>query len=274
MIVSRLIGLPPDEIHLWLASDHVDRERAIEYRLLLNSDERRQEQRFHFEKDRNRYLVTRALVRTVLSRYQSIDPNAWVFSTNAFGRPEIDAESEGAADLCFNISHTAGLVVVGIARGRALGVDVENIFVRDNPLEVAGQVFAAAELAELGRLPRERRLDRFFQYWTFKESYIKARGMGVSIPLQKFSFRLERDGLVDLEIAPELGDDPKRWQFWQMRPAHEHVLAVCAERTRDTSPAIVVRHATSLDSEQLVPLGFHRVSPSCDHRSSEGSLPV
>ena len=260
MIICRPIGLPRDEIHLWLTFDHIDRERAFGYRLLLNSDERRQEQRFHFEKDRNRYLITRALVRAVLSRYQSIDPRAWVFSTNSYGRPEIDAEGKGAADLCFNVSHTAGFIVLGVTRGRALGVDVENISARDNPLDVAGQVFAAAELAELGRLPRERQLDRFFQYWTLKESYIKARGMGVSIPLQKFSFRLERDGLVDLEIAPELGDDPKRWEFWQMRPAHEHVLAVCAQRTQELSPAILVRHATSLESEQVVPVRFHRVS--------------
>ena len=261
MIACQSISLSPDDIHLWLASDQIDPEKAKSYRLLLNLDERQQEQRFHFEKDRNRYLVTRALVRAVLSKYQAVDPRAWVFSRNAYGRPEIDFRSMGAVDLCFNVSHTAGLIVLGVTRGRALGVDVENTTARGNPLDVAEHVFAATELAALARLSPEHRLDRFFQYWTFKESYIKARGMGISIPLQKFSFQLERDGFVDLEIAPELCDDAKRWQFWQMRPASEHMLAICAERTGKSSPAILVRHAISLESEQVVPVRFCRTSP-------------
>lgn len=261
MIVHKpLIGLSLDEIHLWLATDEIGGEQAIGYRKLLNADERQREQRFHFEKDRCRFLITRALVRTVLSRYEAVDPRDWVFIANAYGRPEIDVLRMGAADLCFNISHTAGLIVLGVTRGRALGVDVENLCARMNPIDLAKHVFSATEIATLGRLPAEQQLDRFFEYWTFKESYIKARGMGVSIPLDKFSIQLEQDGLVDLEIAPELRDDPRRWQFWQIRPGRTYVLALCAERVQNLSSAISMKKMVSMDREEIVPIQFSRIS--------------
>jgi 4'-phosphopantetheinyl transferase len=261
MIVGKpLIGLSQDEIHLWLATDEIGGERAIGYRQLLSADERQREQRFHFEKDRDRFLITRALVRTVLSRYEAVDPGDWAFTTNAYGCPEIDVARVGVADLSFNVSHTAGLIVLGVTRGRALGVDVENLSTRMTPIDTAKQVFSATERAALARLPVERQLERFFEYWTFKESYIKARKMGVSIPLDKFSIQLEQDGLIDLEIAPELHDDPRRWQFWQIRPDRTYVLALCAERVRSQSFAISLRQMVLPDREDVVPVQFSRVS--------------
>jgi 4'-phosphopantetheinyl transferase len=255
-----LIRLPREEIHLWLATDEIDGEQASGYQKLLSADERQRQQRYHFEKDRVRFLITRALVRAVLSRYEAVDPRDWVFTANAYGCPEIDVLRMGAVDLCFNVSHTAGLIVLGVTRGRALGVDVENLCARMNPIDAAKQVFSATERAALARLPAEQQLDRFFEYWTFKESYIKARRMGVSIPLDRFSIRLEQDGLVDLEIAPELHDDPGRWQFWQIRPGRAHVLALCAERVPNLPSAISIKKMVSMDREEVVPVQFSRIS--------------
>lgn len=261
MIVRKpSIGLSRDEVHLWLVTDEVDGEQAVDYRQLLSADERRREQRFHFRKDRDRFLMTRALVRTALSRYEPVDPGEWVFTANAYGRPEIDVLSMGPVDLCFNVSHTAGLIVLGVTRSRALGIDVENVCARMNPIEAAKQVFSATELATLARLPAEHQLDRFFEYWTLKESYIKARGMGVSIPLDKFSIQLEQDGLIDLQITPELCDDPRRWQLCQIRMGGAYVLALCAERVPDLSSAISIRKMASMDREEIVPVLFSRVS--------------
>jgi 4'-phosphopantetheinyl transferase len=138
---------------------------------------------------------------------------------------------------------------------------VENTFARENLLDIAQQIFSTTELAELAKVPPEHQADRFFQYWTFKESYVKARGRGVSIPLQKLSFLLERNGFVDLEIAPELSDDPSRWQLWQIRPAPGYVLAICAERVQQLSPTILARRAASLDIEEVIPVHFRRISP-------------
>jgi 4'-phosphopantetheinyl transferase len=79
--------------------------------LLLSQEEQRQQLRFHFERDRHRYLVTRAMQRTVLSKYVGIAPRDWRFTSNDYGRPSIAAEHAAARGLEFNLSHTDGLVV-------------------------------------------------------------------------------------------------------------------------------------------------------------------
>ena len=250
-----------NEIDLWLAfyDDIADERLHAAYRALLNAGEKEQETRFHFPRDRRRYLVTRALVRTVLARVLGIKPEECVFSANAYGRPELANAQARQARLSFNVSHTHSLIVLGVSRERALGVDVENIRDREASMDVAGRFFAPAEVAALNAVPSHEQHDRFFEYWTFKESYIKARGMGLSLPLDKFSFHFADERSVDMAIDPELADDPSRWQFWQFRPAPEYLAAVCAERT-GARPRLIVRKTVPLVSETEYAPEFLRTS--------------
>jgi 4'-phosphopantetheinyl transferase len=250
-----------DQIHLWLADyEQIDYFQIRDHRGLLNEEERKQESKFYFERDRRRYFVTRALVRKVLSRYEPVTPENWIFATNAYGRPEIANAAIGKSGLSFNISHTHSLIVLGVTRGRALGVDVENVRTREVSIDVAYRFFSPTEAAALGTVAPGEQQDRFFEYWTFKESYIKARGMGLSIPLDKFSFRYPHASGVEIAIHPELADHPGRWQFWQLRPAPEYLLAVCAERTGALPPSIVVRNVVSMDAEEILEVQFSRTS--------------
>lgn len=263
---NRAIPLTPGEIHFWLAPYDVPIGESVRsaYRRLLNREELAQEPRFYFAKDRQRYLVTRALVRTVLSRYISISPREWIFTTNAYGRPEIVNEQARNQDMVFNISHTDSLIVLAVTQQRALGVDVENLQAREAAIDIADHYFAAEEVAELNAAPRHEQQYRFFEYWTFKESYIKARGMGLSLPLDKFSFHYPGDHAVEIAIHPELADDSSRWHFWQFQPSPEYLVAVCAERLGMESPRFVVRKAVPLLSEKELIHEFLRVSdPSC-----------
>ena len=240
--MNATIPLTPEEIHLWLAFyDEITDERLLsDYLALLNSAEKEQQSRFYFAKDRLRYLVTRALVRTVMSRYVSIDPREWVFSTNAYGCPEISNVQGREAFLSFNISHTESLIVLGVTTRRALGVDVENFRAREVSIEIADRYFAPAEVAALNNVPPQQQQYRFFEYWTFKESYIKARRMGLSLPLDKFSFHYPHDRALEIAIDAELADDAARWQFWQFQPRPEYLVAICAERIPDQPPRLVV----------------------------------
>ncbi len=222
-------------IDLWLTFYHeVANEQYTEgMRALLSDEERSQEKRFLFADDRRRYLVTRATIRTLLSRYvASITPAAWVFTTNEYGRPRIANRNEEAVGLCFNISHTQGLIAVGISWHRTLGVDVENLRVRKVSEGVANRFFSASEAATLAALDPEQRAECFFEYWTFKESYIKALGMGLSVPLDRFSFDYPDDHTVRIDIDPMLKDQASRWRFFQYRPTPEHLLVICAERIK------------------------------------------
>jgi 4'-phosphopantetheinyl transferase len=219
------------QIHLWLAylDETVDAHTLSEYRLLLSKEEQQKQIRFHFERDRHRYLVTRAMQRTILSKYVDIAPSAWRFAVNDYGRPSIAAEHAAASGVEFNLSHTDGLVVMGVTRDRLIGIDVENIRARDVDIEIADAYFAPAEVLALRTLPGEKQKERFFQYWTLKESYIKARGMGLSIPLERFAFSLEDPKQIRLSIDPGLQDHAGRWRFWQLRVDQDHLTALCAE---------------------------------------------
>src|SRR5437588_11462711 len=97
-------------------------------------------------------------------------------------------------------------------------------------MDLAERFFAPQEFEALSTVPVEERQYRFFEYWTFKEAYAKARGMGLCLPLDKFSFHFPNDGGVEIKIDPDLADDPRRWQFWQLRPTSQYLVAVCAER--------------------------------------------
>jgi 4'-phosphopantetheinyl transferase len=201
---TRIIPLSASEIHLWFAFyNEINHEPLLSaYRDLLNEAEKEQEPRFYFARDRRRYLVTRALVRTVLSRYAPIQPKEWIFSANAYGRPEIVNVQAKNECWSFNISHTHRLIVLGMTRDRALGVDVENFSARHATIEIADHYFAPFEVAALSATQPLQQQYRFFEYWTFNESYIKARGMGLSLPLDKFNFHYPDDHSVEIGILP------------------------------------------------------------------------
>jgi 4'-phosphopantetheinyl transferase len=257
-----MIELHSDDVDLWLTSCDEVAEARIQHRYpcLLDPRELEQQERFHFERDRLRHLIARALVRTVLSRYLPLGESAWTFSTNAYGRPRIANASALPEDLRFNLSHSNDLVVLAVTRGREVGVDVESTRAQAVDAEVADHFFAPAEAAALAQLPPERRHFRFLEYWTFKESYIKARGMGISIPLDKFAFDYPDDQHVRIAIDTELEDDAGRWQFWQLRPSAEYLVAVCAERTATRATRLRVRTIVPGAMEQSIVPALTRVS--------------
>jgi 4'-phosphopantetheinyl transferase len=258
--VPHLIPLAPSEIHLWLSFyEEIDVDLHAAYRKLLDSSEREQEPRFYFETDRRRYLVTRALLRTVLSRYAPLEPTQWMFSTNGYGKPEIANAQGRKQKLAFNLSHTRSLIALGITRGRALGVDVENFRRRKAAIDVADHFFAPQEVAALSAEPAEKQQYRFFEYWTFKEAYIKARGMGLALPLDKFSFHYSDDHSVEINIDPDLGDNAARWQFWQFRPSPEYLAAVCGERV-GMPCSVVVRRTVPMQDDNEFAADFLRIS--------------
>lgn len=242
--------LPPHAVHLWCAPvpPQIDGALWARYEALLNDEERIRLWRFHFDRDRRRFLVTRALVRSVLSRYADVAPAAWAFTPNAHGRPAIANPGPDAQRLCFNLTHSHTLVVLGLTAGRGIGIDTESTD-RDPPLEVADRYFSKRESQALRALPAHDQPARFWDLWTFKESYIKARGLGLALPLDGFSFRFDAPGHVELGFEPKVADDPARWSLWQFRPDATHLLAVCVER-RDTPTEFVLRQVEPMRSEQ------------------------
>jgi 4'-phosphopantetheinyl transferase len=260
-----LLELAPGQIDLWYTrTDQVGPELALRYRALLTPQELAQHSRFYFEKDRHRYLVTRALSRQVLSCYMPVELQAWRFEAGHYGKPHLVDPAGLAREVDFNISHTDGLVVFGIYCGKALGVDTESMQ-RVAPIEVAEHSFSAYESQRLRNLPPPEQAMRFWELWTLKESYIKARAMGLSLPLDQFSFDLDTPGSISISFADGFQDHPSRWQFWQLRPTEHHLLSVCAEAPGTNSSPI------RLSIRETVPLLSHRLV-RCPLARSGGAL--
>ena len=217
--------------HLWwIRPDTVtDPAELARYRALLTDGERKKTDRFRFARDRQTCLLTRVLVRTTLSRYCDVPPARWRFRTADHGRPEIGTPP---STIRFNLSHTNGLIVCLVSRGREVGVDVESLERASRWLDLAKRFFAPREAAALRRLDASERPTRFLEYWTLKESYIKARGLGLAITLSGFSFDLPARAPDDIRIrfTPAIDDDDARWQFSLERCGPNHLVATAVER--------------------------------------------
>ena len=222
----------------WLAIDAIDPARWPALRRVLDDAERERAERFHFEADRQSYIAAHALTRLTLSRYVDRPPEALGFVAGAHGKPEIDDGS-----LRFNLSHTRGLVAVAVARAGDLGVDVERVDPRRLGLDLADRFFAPAECAHLRSLPAAAQTDAAYAFWTLKESYIKAIGLGLACPLDAFHFVLEPLGV---NFSPRLADDPARWLFRRWRPTPNHVMAL-ALRSADPDRVRIDAHAAQDD---------------------------
>jgi 4'-phosphopantetheinyl transferase len=220
-----------------------DAELLAAHEALLAPDERERHGSFHFERDRRLFLATRALVRTVLSSYATVAPADWRFATSEHGKPRIGSPVV-TPPIYFNLANTPGMVVcvVSVAH-EPLGVDAERIDREAEALGLAERYFSASEVRGLRALPACEQPRRFFAYWTLKESYIKARGLGLVLPLDQFSF------LVDDEISvvfdARLADDATCWRFALLDAPPNHMIAVGVK----TGGA-----ALSLRARQVVPL--------------------
>ena len=202
-----------------------DDEALDEARALLCESERERAARFRFERDRRLYLVAHALLRRALGERLRLTPSAVAFQHNAHGRPELDAGVHAGSGLRFSLAHAHGMAVCALATACDVGVDVEPIE-RNVPMEVAKRFFAPSELDDLLGQPEGGRGDRFFTYWTLKEAYVKARGIGLSLPVAKAVFRVGEH--VEFEPHASLEPNPEAWQFqsFQLGSSHRVALAV------------------------------------------------
>ncbi len=225
------ISLSNSEIHLWICRSEAIRNPSLlaRYSTLMTPEESAKQSRYHFEKDRHQALVTRALVRTVLSKYAPISPEDWRFDKGERDKPEIQPPKHiEIPRLRFNLSHAKNFIVCGVTLEKDLGVDVEYCQRDNDVLGIADRFFSPTEVKELFSLPENKQRSRFFDYWTLKESYIKACGMGLAIPLDDFSFSIidSSPPQVSISFAPQRRDIPEHWQFWLMYPNASHRLSV------------------------------------------------
>jgi 4'-phosphopantetheinyl transferase len=221
--------LASHEVHSWCASLDVPPETSARLYATLTADERNRSARFHFERDRQRFIVAHGVLHDILARYLQTQPGQIGFVYNAFGKPDL---SPAFGSLKFNLSHSGDLALIAIANAANVGVDLEYIHRQSDFADIARSFFSAAEVDHLMALPSHLYAEGFFSCWTKKEAYVKACGEGLAIPLNSFSVPLTThpaDAPVDLSIGASDIVPARRWSLYTLRPARGYAGALAIE---------------------------------------------
>jgi 4'-phosphopantetheinyl transferase len=220
--------LATDEVALWQAALDDPAQMAALWGT-LSDDERARAERFRFERDRRRFAVCRGYLRALLAPLTGQAPAELRFRYGARGKPALDAAG-GGGDLRFNVSHSDGVAIYAVTRGREVGVDLERVRPVRDVEQIAERFFSTPECDALRTVPEEVKLDAFFTCWTRKEAYVKARGEGLGYPLDRFAVSVTPGGPALL--APAGGADESEtapWSLTGLRQPEGYVAALAVE---------------------------------------------
>ena len=213
------------EVHIWFTQlDRVDPARMELYQGWLTAAERSQFANFQSERRRREFIVGRGQARQALAHELSIAPERFEFAIGPQGKLSV-AHPSAATDIHFNISHTADYLVCATCRDFAVGLDIERIATRVDPLLIAKRFFDATEAQALEALGEPERLERFFGIWTLKEALAKAHGLGLLAPADASRFEFADDGTFEA-VSDDAAFAPGAWLALSF-PSPRHRLAVC-----------------------------------------------
>lgn len=230
------LSLLEGEVHVWRASLN-QRRRTLEQLLtLLAPDEASRAERFYRQRHRDDFIAARGILRKLVSAYLHTPPARLRFTYGSHGKPAM-CEGQGAAGLRFNLSHSGSLALYAFARGREVGIDVEHMREEFAGLDIAERFFSAAEVTKLTSLPRESRVQAFYNCWSRKEAYIKALGEGLSHPLSCFTVALApREGAALLAVEGD-ARELSRWKMYDLPAGDGYAAALVVE-----SPSAPPKH--------------------------------
>ena len=223
-----IAGLAPaeDEVQLWRVDLEAVRAEEARWQEVLSSDERNRAARFHFPHDRQRFVASRAWLRTILAGFLEIDARDLRFSYSKKDKPFV-GPAHADSGITFNMSHSGGIALYAFARRREIGVDVEQIRSNFDIEPIARQFFSVLEQQQLAALPEDSRPDAFFRCWTRKEAYIKAVGDGLSLPLSQFDVSLESWGTNALLATRPDSSEAGQWRLREVPAGAGYSAALC-----------------------------------------------
>lgn len=194
---------------------------AQAFRQCASDDEKQRNQRYRMPRDQQRDKVVRVLVRHLLAQLLDMAPHELQLLRDDKGKPFI---AQQPLPLHFNVSHSGDWAVLALAKP-CVGVDIEYVPRSNDVLAIAEHYFHPSETAQLFAQPEAQQRDRFFDYWTLKEAYIKARGEGIGLGLKNFGFDLTQSPIA-LYTEPSIREQPKQWRFLRCSPLPDYRLSV------------------------------------------------
>lgn len=213
-------------VHVWRVSLSAADTRVPTLESVLSLDERARAARVSQGENRRRFVISRAVLRCLLSQYAEIAPEQLRFDYGPHGKPGL-ASTGTAQGLDFNMSHSGDMIVYALARGRSIGIDVEYEQPRSNFMRIAERFFSIEECEALHAFPERDRPSAFYRCWTRKEAYVKARGDGIAAGLDTFSVSMDEEPcLLRSDEGPAEVD---RWSMANIVVEGGYVSTLCAE---------------------------------------------
>lgn len=241
IVTGKIKNVPPfgkrlphhRQVDLWLfpVGELTDNRRKA-YEDILSSEEGDFSKKIIMQDKNTLFISSKALLRTLLCYYTNATASEWRFERNSFGRPYI-SEPRQFRNIRFNISHTKGLVACLISTSHEVGIDIENIFQNRDFLGISRNFFSENEVNSLYSAPSHKVGRLFYMYWTLKEAYLKARGVGLSPPLSSFWF--EQTPFPRIFFSPKCGDNAKHWRFASKLISNEHLLALAIRASHEAN---------------------------------------
>jgi 4'-phosphopantetheinyl transferase len=217
-------GLGKGQIHLWL----IDRGKlSVQDPSLVVPFSRLECKRadgFRFSRDRDRYLIGRKCLRTLLAAYLQIQPDEVALTLGVDGKPQL--EPPNPSDLEFNLTHAGRFTLIAVTRGAAIGVDLEAVKPQPDPTELARNILSRREMAAFDRLPEETKLEGFYRLWTMKEAVLKALGTGFRHDPRRLEIGITPPPVAIRQIG-FVGAPQEFWTFIRL-PVSEGFMAALA----------------------------------------------
>jgi len=220
-------ALPADEVHVWRTGLDMTAAGLAKMWQTLSPNERDRADRFHFEADRRRCVIGRGYLRLLLGKILHLPASRLQFKYEEFGKPSLKGMQ--GLTLQFNVSHSGDLILIAMTMGRAVGIDVERVRTDFDLDSIATRFFSANECKILASLAGPDRYQAFFTCWTRKEAYLKATGVGLSLPLDQFDVSFLPDEEPRLLSTRPDPTEAKRWTLRTLVPG-QHYMAALAVR--------------------------------------------
>jgi 4'-phosphopantetheinyl transferase len=223
-----------DEVHVWRLDVGALADAEVTARAITALDDADLQRYARYREDRDRlmFLGGRVMARAVVAGALAVRPDEWQWREGPHGRPEIAAPE---TPVRFNIAHSGGVVVCAVSCGREVGVDVEDRGRRPVDSRVIRRYLAPEEAADVEARGAAWH-DRFLMYWTLKESYLKALGLGISVPLEEIRFTIEPE--IRISFRGSLADSSTDWTFRLLPQTPRHYTAVAAS---GAAPRVIER---------------------------------
>lgn len=231
LAVAEPATVEANTVHVWAFTLEPPLPFVALCRSYLSAQERHRADRFVFDRDRIRYTVAHALLRHLLSRYCALAPASLRFSATAAGKPALLMHTAQTPPLHFNLSHSEDRALLGVSRGRELGIDLEKVRPNIEALAISRHYFFGSERDSIETAPLEERNNTFFRYWVAKEAVLKAQGIGLGFPLDHFRVDFLADGTARVESFDPAALQPD-WTV-RMLPCEEGWLGAVVAQGAD-----------------------------------------